>query len=170
MTKQQWRAAPASPGNTHAYTLWILLSFLLLNGCATLTPSFETPSVSVTSLRLLPSTGLEQSFEVGLQVTNPNSRALKLKGMSYSLTIDDYKLASGVTADIPEIAGYGSARVTVPVTASLMNSLRLVQSLVSTKREQLSYRLEASLDTGIRLMPRIKVVEEGALPLGPNGT
>lgn len=139
---------------------------LLLTGCQQYMPSFETPGVEVTSIQMLPSNGLEQNFEVGLKVSNPNARALKLKGMSYSVTVEGFKLATGVTSNIPAIAAYESTTLKVPVSTSLMNGLRLVQSLLKSNRGDIAYLLEAKLDTGIAFMPKMTVVERGKIELG----
>ena len=145
----------------------LLLALVLTGGCASLTPRFESPTVELVSLKMLPGDGLSQQFEAGLRVTNPNSRGLRLKGMSYSLSINDYKLASGVTSDIPNIDAYGSGTLVVPISTSLLGGLRLVQSLMQTRQQEIRYRLEASLDTGQLWMPRLNVVEEGVVPLAP---
>lgn len=144
----------------------ILLPAWLLPGCATLSRSFEPPTLQIVNLRLLPATGLEQPFEVVLRVTNPNSLALRLKGMSYRLEVGGQALLSGATAEVPEIGPYASAELTLPVTASLISSLRLVRKLMQSDGGQnLDYRLEATLDPVARWLPPIRVVEEGALPL-----
>lgn len=146
--------------------LCLFVFVFCLGGCATLTPRFENPAVEIISLKLLPGGALEQRFDVGLRVTNPNARALQLKGMSYSISINDFKLASGVTSNIPRIEGYASGDLVVPVTTSLVSSLRLAQSLMKSETRQINYRLEASLDTGLLWLPRLKIVEEGEVPLG----
>ena len=140
------------------------LLFWMLTGCQTLMPNFENPTVEIVSIKLLPNTGLAQNFEVGLKVSNPNSMSLALKGMSYSVSVDGYKLASGMAANIPVIEGYGSTTMAFPVSTSLMNGLRLVQSLMQNNNRELNYLLEAKLDTGMAFMPKITVVEEGKLP------
>ena len=145
----------------------LLVALFLSVGCATLTPRFESPAVELISLKMLPSDGLSQQFEVGLRVTNPNSSALKLKGMSYSLSINDYKLASGVTSAIPVIEAYGTGELIVPVSTNLFGGLRLVQSLLQTPQNEIRYRLEASLDPDQIWLPRFNVVEEGVVPLAP---
>ncbi len=50
----------------------LLMTILILSGCAGLQPHLETPKVSITSFRLLPSETMAPRFEVGLHVINPN--------------------------------------------------------------------------------------------------
>ncbi|GAB3110636.1 hypothetical protein G8770_21000 [Aestuariicella hydrocarbonica] len=143
-----------------------LILLLCLSGCATLTPEFDEPDVEVTSIHRLPAEGMEQRFSVGLRVTNPNSETLAIKGLSYSLSIEDYKVASGVTAEIPVIEPYSEARFSLPVSTSFINSMRLVKHLIELNKPSLTYRLEAKLDLGLTFMPKMSVVEEGEVQLG----
>lgn len=144
----------------------LMLWLCALSGCATLSPSFEDPEVEVLSIQRIPSEGMEQRFSIGLRITNPNSSALNIKGMSYSLSIEDYKVASGVSAEVPTVEAYGEARFSLPVSTSLLNSIRLLKHLMELNKSSLSYRLEAKLDLGIPLMPKTSVVEEGEVQLG----
>ena len=146
-------------------TLWLLTLLLALTGCASLSPNFENPIVEITTLKMLPSNGLQQNFEVGLKVKNPNSVVLPLTGMSYSLSIDGYRVASGVSADLNSIEAYGEAQLVLPVSTSLMNSLRLVKGLMASGNREIGYELNASFDTGITFLPKISVSENGFLPL-----
>lgn len=143
-----------------------LLCLFIVSGCATLSPSFEEPQVEVLSIKRMPSEGMEQRFMIGLKVTNPNSSALNIQGMSYSLSIEDYTVASGVSSDVPRVAPYEEARFELPVSTSLLNSIRLLKHLMELNKSSLTYRLEAKLDLGIPLMPKTSVVEEGSVQLG----
>ena len=60
------------------------LTSLLLSACATMSPGFETPSVTVSSFKTVPAESGMPKFEIGLRVLNPNSEALELKGVAWS--------------------------------------------------------------------------------------
>jgi LEA14-like dessication related protein len=148
------------------FTFIALTAMILLQGCASLSPKFEQPEVEVLSIQRLPSTGMEQRFAMGLKVLNPNSRALNIKGMSYSLSIENYTVATGVSAEVPTVAAYSEERFSLPVSTSLLSSIGLLKHLVALDKPSLSYRLEAKLDLGIPLAPKMRVVEEGNVDLG----
>ena len=122
--------------------------------------------VSISQLQLLPGSAVQPRFEVGLLISNPNGFDLKLKGMSYSLSVNDYKLVAGVTADIPVVPAYGTAELALPATANVVNGIRLFQNLLAQSTQDISYRLEAALDTGNLLLPKIRIIEEGRVPVG----
>lgn len=140
-----------------------LTLFVLMFGCTGLEPGFETPTVGVSSFRILPSTGVPQ-FEIGLHIVNPNRSALKLAGIVYSVTLEGHKVLTGVTSDLPVIAAYGEGDVVLLATADLLNSLGLFASLMQTKQDAFAYVLEAKLDIG-SFRPRIHVMEKGEISL-----
>lgn len=140
-----------------------LTLFVLMFGCTGLEPGFETPTVGVSSFRILPSTGMPQ-FEIGLHIVNPNRSALKLAGIVYSVTLEGHKVLTGVTSDLPVIAAYGEGDVILLATADLLNSLGLFASLMQTKQDAFAYVLEAKLDIG-SFRPRIHVMEKGEISL-----
>ncbi len=137
---------------------------LLPSGCATLQPGFETPSVSLTSFRLLPSENMAPRFEIGLHVINPNLAPLPLKGISYKVILEGYQLLSGVTNDLPVIPGYGEGDIILQASADLFSGLRLLSELMTEPRETFGYELEAKLDIG-RMLPSIRVKEAGEILL-----
>ena len=76
---------------------------VLASGCATLT-DFDPPRVTMESLRALPTEGAVPRFEIKLRVTNPNTDALDIAGVSYSLELLGRELLHGVTRDVPRDA------------------------------------------------------------------
>lgn len=140
--------------------VWLIL-VLVISGCQTLNPQFETPSIDVTSIKALPAAGLSQPFSVGLKITNPNPQALSLTGISYQLSIAGHKLAQGVTSNVPTVPAFGEARFTVEVSTNLVGGIKLLNDLLNNPRDSLPYELRAKLGTGLPLLPGISVVEQG---------
>ena len=128
-----------------AHITWLALCLGLLQGCASLQPSFDKPTVKLVSLALLPSNGLEQRFGIGLQISNPNAMAINLVGMSYALSLQGHEVLDGVANDIPELPAYGESRVDLEATVNLVQSLQLLQTLISQRHQSLEYELVAKL-------------------------
>jgi LEA14-like dessication related protein len=133
-------------------------------GCAGLEPGFETPTVGVSSFRILPSTGVAPRFEIGLHIVNPNRTALKLEGLVYSVTLEGHKVLIGVANDLPVIEAYGEGDVVLIATADLLNSIALFATLLQSQQEIFDYELDAKLDIG-SFRPRIHVVKKGEISL-----
>lgn len=138
---------------------------LLLAGCASFPTGLEEPQVKVTSLRLLPSQGMEQRIAVGLSITNPNGRDLSLRGISYTIGIENFDLLSGVTSQVPTLKAYEETPVTVEVSANLLSVARLVEHFSRRGIEDdVDYRFRAKLDFN-RWLPPMRVEEQGSIKL-----
>lgn len=151
------RAAPA------------LLAALLLQACAGLRPGYEVPTVTVSSFRALPSQGTLPNFEIGLQVVNPNAEALKLRGISYGISLGGHELIKGVGNDLPVIAAYGQGEFKLTASANLLAGMRLFGDLMGGPLDSVPYEFAAKLDIGA-LRPAIRVKESGAVSLQGAGS
>ena len=145
-----------------------MLAALTVTACAGMTPGFETPTVNVSSFRTIPSESGMPKFEIGLHVINPNSEALKLRGVAYTVSVEGRELIKGVGNDLPVIEGYGEGDFTVTATASLFDGAMLLKDLVSgPTTDSLGYEFEAKLDVGA-FVPAIRVRDEGEFNLQPS--
>ena len=140
----------------------------LLQACGALRPGFETPTVTVSSFRALPSQGVLPNFEIGLHVVNPNREALDLEGVSYTVSLNGHELVKGVSNELPVIEGYGQGDVLLTATPNLFAGVRLVTELMSATTDTVRYELEAKLDPG-GLYPAIRVTDSGEISLRPSG-
>ena len=147
--------------------LFFCLSFFILSACSTLKPlDFEDPSVTVNSVRVIPSEGVAPQFEISLHIINPNSISLPLKGVAYSVSVEDKKILTGVSNKLPVIEAYGEGDVTLRASANLLNSIRLITSLMQKNSDKVTYTLDAKLDLGT-LIPDIRISEKGEITLTP---
>jgi len=141
-------------------TILFVFSIFLHAGCAGLQLHDESPTVNVTSFRMLPAEGLIPRFEIGLRVMNPNRTELTFHGLSYSVEIEGHKILSGVSNELPAIAGYSEGNVTLFAAVNLLSGVRLITDLMKERKESFSYGFKAKLDTeGWR--PAIHVQEDG---------
>lgn len=140
---------------------------VMLQGCAGLGSDYETPSVSVSSFEALPGEGIVPRFQIGLHIVNPNRKALELKGVAYTISIEGHKILTGVANDLPTIEAYGEGDVTLYGAVDLFSSISFFADLAGKKgKKPLSYRLDAKLDVGT-LHPVIRVSRKGTLDMTP---
>lgn len=144
----------------------LLVAVLLLASCASLVPPLQNPEISVNAFRLLPSRSLSPEFAIDLHVVNPNSRELGLRGIAYSASIEGYRIISGASNQLPVVAAYGEADITLHARADMMGGLRLINDLMATRREQLKFELSIKLDVG-SLLPNLHITESGTISLAP---
>jgi LEA14-like dessication related protein len=127
---------------------------------------YEEPTVELISFKALPLNGLEQNFEVGLKLINPNDFELPFNGISYQLSVAGKSLAQGVAADIPTAKAYGELRFVVPVSTSLIGGFRVLKALIDNQGQDISYQLTAKIDIAIPFVPKLTVIQNGVIPLG----
>jgi LEA14-like dessication related protein len=156
-----------SSARTLFQSMLIMLAALAVSACVGMGPGFETPTVNVSSFRALPSESGMPKFEIGLHVTNPNSEALKLRGVAYTISVEGRELMKGVGNELPVIEGYGDGDFTVTAAASLFEGAMLLKDLVSGPLDVLNYEFEAKLDVG-SFIPAIRVKEAGEFSLQPS--
>jgi len=141
----------------------LLLVAWLLSGCAGMFTHIENPRLSITSLRVLPSTGLEQRVEIALRVLNPNGFALDARGLYLDVRFNEISVLSGVAADPPTVEPYSEAEMRVTLSTSLVNSIRVIAAMANDPEGVLRYRLEARLDLDSPFARRLSVVEQGEI-------
>lgn len=138
---------------------------MMLVGCAGMSPDYETPTVTVKSFRALPSEGVVPNFEIGLHVINPNSEALPLRGVAYTISLGGHELIKGVSNELPVIEAYGQGDVILMASADLFSAIQLFSDLMKQPGDKLPYEFAAKLDIGA-FRPAIRVRESGELSFG----
>lgn len=138
----------------------------LLVGCGALRPDFETPSVTVSSFRTLPSGGVMPKFEIGLRVMNPNPVALELAGVAYTISLEGSELIKGVANNLPTVPGYGEEEFKLTASADLLAGARVFSDLLRSGTDSVNYAFEARLDLA-GWQPTIRVRDEGEISLQP---
>lgn len=144
-----------------------VLAALCLAGCASVFGPVEDPSISISSMRLLPAEGGAQRVEVVLRIMNPNGFPLEAKGIVLKAGFNDIPLLTGAVPAPPPVPAYGEAQMTVTLTASLLNGLRLIRSVIEHPDEPLQYRLEARIDLSMPVARRLTVLEQGEIAARP---
>jgi LEA14-like dessication related protein len=144
---------------------FFIICGLVLAGCSSLQPKLEQPTVKVAGLQLLPAQGLSQPIEVSLLIANPNDRDLTLRGMSYTVGIENFDVLSGVSDQLPTLTAYQETPVKVVVTANVLQLVRLIEHFGRNGiKENVNYNFAAKLDFSAWL-PALRVNEKGVIPL-----
>jgi len=137
---------------------------LMLGGCTVFQSEYEDPFVEMAGLRVVPSDDKLPRFEIDLRVMNPNREALKLKGASYKLSLDNFELIKGVASGLPTVPAYGEAVFTVSASLSWIQTVRFITAIANEPRDRVNYEMKAKLDAG-SFKPTIRVTESGEIPL-----
>ena len=145
--------------------LWCLL---VLGGCANLSSDYDPPRITMDSLKVLPSEGAFPRFEIKVRVSNPNTRALDIAGVSYSLELLGKELFHGVTNEVPKIEAYSEEVITLEAGIQMFQVIRLLAKLGSAPNtsDALAYRFAAKVDFN-GLTPTQRIEETGEISLDP---
>lgn len=149
-------------------TSWIriavLAAALLVAACTGLT-SLEPPEVHVSSLRLLAAEpgSLEQQFEVGLRLLNPNNRDIAVDGMDFELEVNGQRLARGLSSESFTLPRLGEQTTALVVTTSVLDLLRQAYGLSRQGGEALDYRVRGRLHLGSGLVRTVPFDHAGRI-------
>ncbi|WOX05848.1 LEA type 2 family protein [Microbulbifer pacificus] len=147
--------------------LALVVPLMILQGCATLSPDFETPEVQVTALEPLPNNQSgDLRFRIHLRVFNPNDTDLALSGLYYTLKLAGHKVITGTSSNLPVIPAYGQNAIVVDASANLMGSFMAAAQLLQMQGNTVPYELEAKLGLQRSILPAIRVTKRGDIPLG----
>jgi len=147
--------------------LCLCAAAMLLAGCAAFNPALKHPEVKLVGLRLLPSQGiLQRHIAVDLSILNPNRQDLRVRSINYSIGIENIKLLSGITDQVPTLNAMQETPLTLEVSADMLQILRLVEHYSNNGvGDKVNYNFSAIIDFSAWL-PSMHVDKKGALPLG----
>jgi LEA14-like dessication related protein len=128
----------------------LAVSLLLLSACAGLAPQREQIRVTVSDIRVIESTLLEQLYEVTLRIQNHGEQAIAITGGSFDLAINGQDLGSGVTDQAVTIPAYSDEKVQVRMVSTVFGMLRVILSLQERSDQTLEYEISGrfSLEGG----------------------
>ena len=151
-----------------AHTIRILRTVVLtllggMAGCSTwFSGNFKDPKVELTKVDIIKARLLEQQFMLRFRIDNPNDRSLPVRGLIYTVHLNDVELASG------ESSGW----LTVPPTASNITKCRCIPTcggmkyivrLLEKPDRPINYRLAGELKTGLMAGRRVHISSNGEI-------
>ena len=138
-----------------------LLGTALIGGCATLAPKFEHPRLSVAGVEMKDASLTEQHLRVKLRVYNPNTVALPIEGISYTVDGAGEELGRGVTADSFTVPAHGEAEFEVLMTTNLAPVLFKVMPHLKEAGHPIEYHLVGKVNTSLMFLRSIPFDERG---------
>jgi LEA14-like dessication related protein len=139
-----------------------LAAVALLAGCAT---HFEKPDIHVVSVGVKTMTKEAQELRVRLKVVNPNTIALPIEGINYTVLVNGESFARGETTESITVPARGASDVEVPVVLDLKGGLGGVLTLGTLLSGGIDYRVSGNVRTGITFFRNIPFDEKGKFGL-----
>jgi LEA14-like dessication related protein len=145
--------------------VWVVFSLImgLLSGCAAV--DFERPNVSLASIKSVGGDLFEQKFLVVLNVQNPNSQALPVKGINLTLNVEGKDVATGVGASAVEIEPFGEEQVSLYLTTNMFKGAGVLLKFFNQGDDMLNYNVSGQLHTSLGFAVKIPFETSGELTL-----
>jgi LEA14-like dessication related protein len=143
-------------------TMLMLVCMPWLAGCAV--PKFESPKLSVVTLKMQGGDFFSQRLQVRMRVFNPNARELPISGIAYRIEINDTEIGDGSTAAPFIVPAMGEVEFDMQITANLAGALGKLLSRRNSS-EDLAYRLVGDVRLSSGLLRRIPFDERGRIKL-----
>lgn len=128
-----------------------LILLALAAGCATTGEFANPPRVSLAGLRLAEVGLVEQRYAARLRIQNPNDASLSVRGMEYTIYLNDRKFADGVSDRQFSVPGYGEKLIEVNLTSTVLRVVEQFKNLSNGEPQVFRYRIAGSLNlAGLR--------------------
>ncbi|WP_260956797.1 LEA type 2 family protein [Pseudomonas citri] len=141
-----------------------LLLFIGLGGCASWwgeeapDPQVHLVKVDVVRARLL-----EQKFILNFRVDNPGDSDLTVRSLAYRIHLGGLLLAEGEHEHWFTVSPRHSAYFNVPIRTNLWPQVRELVKLLEKPREEIPYRLEGELETGLFIAHYVHLARNGVI-------
>jgi LEA14-like dessication related protein len=122
----------------HRRVVTILLSMLLVAGCAGL--FFEEPTITLKEIHVRQISLTDASLVFVAEIQNPNTYELRLKSLDYTVHLSGREAGGGSLQKEVSIPASSSAPVEIPITARFGSLGGIVKMYVSG--QELPYRIE----------------------------
>lgn len=143
----------------------VLLGLLSgLAGCSTwFSSDFQDPGVQLTDVEIIKARLLEQQFMLRFRIDNPNEQSLPVRGLVYTVHLNDIELASGESSGWTTVPAHGFEYYEVPIYTNLWRHMKYIVRLLEKPDRPIAYRLEGELKTGLMLGRRVHIATDGEI-------
>ncbi|MDB6446202.1 MULTISPECIES: LEA type 2 family protein [Pseudomonas] len=141
-----------------------LLLFIGLGGCASWRgEQAPEPQVHLVKVEVVRARLVEQRFVLHFRVDNPGDSDLTVRGLTYRVHLGTLLLTEGEHEHWFTVGPNNSAYFKVPIRTNLWPQVREVVKLLEKPREQIPYRLEGELETGLFIAHYVHLERNGVI-------
>ncbi len=99
-----------------------------------MTGSFEDPDVKLLKVEVVKARLLEQEFVMRFRIDNPNDFSLPVRGLQYTVQLNDIQLAEGESGQWFTVPAHGHEVFDVPVRTNLWRHMKYIVKLLRASR------------------------------------
>jgi LEA14-like dessication related protein len=134
-------------------------------GCSLLTPKFERPTLSVSSVEMVSGNLFQQNFLVTFDIQNPNDRALPVTSLHAELTVGGDKFASGVTNRSFVVPAHGATQFDMTITANMAMALLKLGQKSGQHSDSIDYDMTGAANIDLPFMRDLPFHQSGSFAL-----
>ena len=135
-----------------------------LAGCSTwMTGGFKDPDVQLVKVDVIKARLLEQEFRLYFRIDNPNNVSLPVRGLDYSVHLNEMMLAEGHSNEWFSVPAHGRHHFDVPVRTNLWRHVRQIVKALEKPDVPIRYRLQGEVKTGMLFGRRVHVSRNGEI-------
>jgi len=138
---------------------------LCLAACSLLTPKFERPTVSVAGIELTNGNLLQQTFRVKLNIQNPNDRALPVRGLHASLSVEGEHIAEGQNDRAFVVPAKGDTDFDVLITANMALALLKLANKMDQHADSIDYDVSGAASIDLPFLHDLPFHQTGSFSL-----
>lgn len=136
---------------------------LALGGCSSLVPKLQSPTLTVVGVEVVRADLLQQQLRLRMHVSNPNDRALPVRGITYAVEVAGEQFAHGDSQRDFTVPALGETEFDVNVTANAAPVL--LKYFAGGRREPLEYRIDGRVQLAAGLIRSVPFSQAGKLDL-----
>jgi LEA14-like dessication related protein len=118
---------------------------LLVAGCAVFGGYRDDVRVTVSDIRIVDATVLEQLYDVTLRIQNRGERPIAIRGGSFDLAINGRDFGAGVSDQQLTVPAYADAQISVRMVSTVFGMLRLIEGLQQDRDGRIDYEISGRL-------------------------
>jgi LEA14-like dessication related protein len=136
---------------------------LSLAGCVT--PKFNRPNVSVVSIETRGGNLLQQNFSVKLNIQNPNTRALPVRGLHVELNVGGEQIASGVSDRAVVVPALGESEFDLTIKANMALAVLKLANKLDQHASTVDYDLTGAASIDLPFLHDLPFHQTGSFSL-----
>lgn len=145
-------------------SLCLLLGLIsALSGCSWFAGELQDPSVELQKVDVVKAKLTEQEFVLHLRLDNPNDSDLPIRGLSFSLYLNDIKLADGESDVWATVPANGHRTLKVPLRTNLWRNLKPIARMLEKHDQPIRYRFYGVAETGVLFGSSVHLERNGEI-------
>lgn len=150
----------------HTKSALMLLVSGFLSACAGMEFAINPPVVSLTAVEVADADFSKQTFVLSFDVVNPNSFTLPINYVTYGVTLDDQRFASGESVASFTVPANGDGEFAISVDLDLFRTApQLLYIVRDGATRDLSYELSGKLGIDIPFVDSVPFRHSGEIRL-----